>query len=274
MIVFGVFGNILNIFIYTRPALRRSCSVYFLAGSINGLVILLFGAMTRWLADGFTGLDPTRTSIYYCRFRSYLVYVIYSLAPYFTACVTIDRFCSSCTNANIRRFSSRVQIAYIVVPAVLIITSIAYIHMAIRFTIVDSVCREEPGFYTDFFPFFTTGYYFAAIVIIVIFGLGTSSNMRSQRRRIQPITTARAGASERRRARGDAQLLLILLVHVICYACLALPYHISLVIGAVKPTLLTNTTFRFIQSMAIITLNLSQSVSQFSFLLNSRHYFL
>jgi hypothetical protein len=137
--------------------------------------------------------------------------------------------------------------------------------MAIRFTIVDSVCRGEPGFYTDLFSFFTTGYYFAAIVIIVIFGLGTSSNMQSQRRRIQPIPTARV---------GDAQLLLILLVYVICYACLTLPYHISLMIGVVKPTLLTNTTFRFIQFMAIITLNLSQSVSQFSFLLNSRHYFL
>jgi hypothetical protein len=104
------------------------------------------------------------------------------------------------------------------------------------------------------------GYYFLAILIIVIFGLGTSYNVRSQRKRIQPMLT-QTTAAEKRRARGDTQLLLMLLIHVICYACLALPYHISLIIGAVKPTLLTNITFRFVQQMAIITLNLSQSVS-------------
>jgi hypothetical protein len=260
MIVFGVIGNIFSILIFTRPTLRRSCSVYFLAGSVNGLIILLFGAMTRWLADGFSHLDPTRTSLSFCRFRSYIVYVIYNLAPYFTACITIDRFCSSCTNPNIRRLSSRVRIAYTVVPIVILITLIAYIHMVIRFTIVNSVCRPEMGSYAAFFPIFTTGYYFFGIVIIVIFGLGTSYNIRSQQRRIQPIIILTT-AVERRRARGDTQLLLILLIHVICYASLALPYHISLIVGAVKPTLAVNTTFRFIQQMAIITLNLSQSVS-------------
>ena len=259
MIIFGVVGNILSILIFTRPALRRSCSIYFLAGSVNGLVIRLFGAVTRWLGDGFPNLDPTHTSLIYCRFRSYLVYVIYNLAPYFTACITIDRYCSSSPNANIRRLSARVGIAYIVIPVVILATAIAYIHMVIRFTIINSVCRPDLGFYAEFFPFFTTAYYFLAIGIIVIFGLGTSHNIRSQRKRIQPVVNVTT-AAERRRMRGDAQLLLILLIHVICYISLALPYHASLMVGAVKPALTTNTTFRFIQQMAIISLNLSQSV--------------
>ncbi len=64
--------------------------------------------MTRWLADGFN-LDPTRTSLSFYCFRSYLVYVIYNLAPYLTACKTIDRFYSSFSNANIRCLSSRIS---------------------------------------------------------------------------------------------------------------------------------------------------------------------
>jgi hypothetical protein len=208
----------------------------------------------------FVDADATRTNISYCRFRSYITYVIYNLAPYFTACITIDRFCSSCSNANIRRLSSHTRIAYIIIPIVIIITSIAYIHIVIRFTIVNSVCRPELGFYAEFFPFFTTGYYFLAILFIVIFGLGTSYNVRSQRKKVQPMIL-QTTAAEKRRARADTQLLFILLIHITCYACLALPYHISLIVGAVKPTLLTNTTFRFVQQMAIITLNLSQSVS-------------
>lgn len=271
MIVFSVIGNTLSILIFTRPSLRRSCSFYFLSGSFNGLIVLLFGAITRWLSEAFN-LDATRTSLGFCRFRSYIVYVIYNLAPYFTACITIDRYCSSCKNANIRRLSSRIGITYIVVPIIILMTSIAYIHMVIRFTIVNSICQPEIGFYAEFFPFFTTAYYFLAIVIIIIFGLGTSYNIRSQRRRIQTITIVNT-PSDRRHARVNTQMLLILLVHVICYACLALPYHISFIVGTIKPTLLTNSTFRFIQNMAIITLNLSQSVSLFfSFLINLREF--
>ena len=47
VIVFGVIGNISNIYIFTRPASYRICSIYFLAGSINGLILLLFGTTTR-----------------------------------------------------------------------------------------------------------------------------------------------------------------------------------------------------------------------------------
>ena len=257
MILFGVIGNILSILIFTRPSLRRTCSVYFLCGSVNGLVILLFGATTRWITVVYPHFDYTRTSIYFCRFRSYIVYVIYNLAPYFTACITIDRYCSSSPKANIRRLSSRIQIAYIVVPMVILITSIAYIHMAIRFTIINSICQPELGSYAEFFPFYTTAYYFLAIIIIIIFGLGTSFNIRSRRQKFQSIVSQ----AEKRRIRGDAQMLILLLVHVICYASLALPYHLSLIIAAIKPTLNKNITFRFIQNISVITLNLSQSVS-------------
>ncbi|UJR35002.1 hypothetical protein I4U23_027778 [Adineta vaga] len=267
IVLFGVIGNILSILIFTRPSLRRSCSIYFLVGSINGLIILLFGGITRWLSDGFLGINPTTNSLVYCRFRSYFVYVIYNIAPYLTACITIDRYCSSCSNANIRRFSSRISLAYLIVSLIILITSIAYIHMVFRFTIVNSVCRPEPGFYAEFFPFFTTGYYFFAIILILIFGLGTSYNIRSQRRRIQPITML-----EKRTLRGDTQLLLLLLVHVICYISLALPYHISLVFGTIYPTLTVNITFRFVQNITVITLNLSQAINFYVFTLTASLY--
>ncbi|CAF3923339.1 unnamed protein product [Adineta steineri] len=271
IIIFGIIGNILNIFIFTRPALHRSCSIYFLAGSFNGLIILIFGTLNDWFSQIFPVLNPIGTSLSYCRFLNYFIYVIYNLAPYFTACITIDRFLSSCPDANLRRLSSRPQTAYIVIPIVILMTSIAYIHIPIRYTIIRSICQPVPGFYANFFPFFTTGYYFFAIILIIIFGLGTSYNIRSRRRRIQPLVNTNR-VVERRRARGDAQLLIILFVHVICYAALALPFHITLMIAAIKPTLAVNIIFLFAQQITFVTLNLSQSISFYVFTLTAKMY--
>jgi len=261
IIVFGIIGNISNIYIFTRPSLYRSCSMYFLAGAVNGLVLLLFGTTSRWLGATFVGLDATQFSPFFCRFRNYLMNIIYDLAPCFIACVTVDRFCSSSANIRIRRLSARPQIAYAVITIITLMAFIAFIHILINYTIIDSLCKSTSEFYTRFFSFFTTVYYFTAVIIIIIFGLGTIHNVRAQRKRIQSMIL-RINKIDRRRLRNDGQLLLILIVHVACYACFAMPYNITIIAAAVKPSIVTGEAFVFIQHVAIIALNFSQAVSK------------
>ncbi|CAF1113356.1 unnamed protein product [Adineta ricciae] len=274
IVVFGVVGNLLSVYIFTRPALHRSCSIYFLAGSINGLIILLFGTFIQWLTQIFPVLYATSISLEYCRFRTFMLYVLYNLAPYFTACITIDRFCSSSVHPKLRRLSSRARIAYIVIPIIIFITALAYIHIVIRFNIRNFRCQAEAGFYQNFFPFFTTGYYFIAIFIVLIFGLGTSYNIRIQTQRIQPMisTVTNSTTREKRRARGDSQLLLMLFIHVVCYAFLALPYHLSLIAAAIQPTLPMDKIFLFVYQISYITLNLSQAINFYVFTLTANLY--
>lgn len=260
IIVIGVTGNLLNICIVTRPSLRRSCSTYFLAGAVNGLTLLLFGSMSRWIAHSFEGMDATRFSPFFCRFRNYLVHVIYDLAPYFIACVTVDRYCSSSPDANVRRWSNHPRLAYRVIVLVTLMALFAHIHILVFFDIVDSICQTRAGFYTQFFPFFSTVYYFTAVSIIIIFGLGTVVNIRGQAKRIQPL----AKVTDRIRIRNDYQVLLMLLVHVACYSCFAMPYHITLMAAVIRPVFIQSRTFLFIQTMGIIALNFSQAVSQTS----------
>ena len=259
IIIFGVIGNLSNIYIFTRPALFRSCSIYFLTGAINGLVLLLFGTTTRWLGHTYPQLDATSYSLFYCRFRNYLMNVIYDLAPYFTACVTIDRFCSSSVNANIRRFSSRPKLAYIVIIFIIITTFIAYFHNLIYYTIINDFCQTEPGFYTRFFSFFTTIYYCVAFFSILIFGLWTVHNVKQQRRRIEPMRH-RITHADRKHLRNDGQILMMLFIHVACYTLLAVPFHITLIVAAVDPFIITDSTFLFIQRITIIALNFNQAV--------------
>jgi hypothetical protein len=258
IIVIGLVGNLLNICIVTRPSLRRSCSTYFLAGSVNGLTLLLFGSVSRWIAHSFEGMDATKFSPFFCRFRNYMVNVIYNLAPYFIACVTVDRYCSSSADVHVRRWSARPRLAYKVIFLITVITVLAHIHILVLFDIVVSMCQTRPGFYTQFFPFFATIYYFTAVFIIIIFGLGTVNNIRSQAKRVQPLTMA----TDRKRFRNDYQLLLMLLVNVACYTCFAMPYHITLIAAVVHPVFIQSRTFLFVQNMTIIALNFSQAVSR------------
>ena len=256
IIVIGLVGNLLNIYIVTRPSLRRSCSTYFLAGAVNGLTLLLFGSVSRWVAHSFPRLDATTFSPFFCRFRNYLVNIIYNLAPYFIACVTVDRYCSSSGDANVRRWSTRPKLAYKVIVLITLITFLAHMHILVSFTIVEFTCQTTPGFYTQFFSFFATIYYFTAVLTIIIFGLGTIKNIRGQAKRIQPMTKA----TDRKRLRNDHQLLVMLFVHVGCYTCFAMPYHITLISAAIRPLLTQSQTFLFIQNMGIIALNFSQAV--------------
>lgn len=239
----------------------RSCSIYFLAGAVNGLLLLLFGTTTRWLGHTFDELDATRFSLFFCRFRNYLINIIYDLAPYFIACVTVDRFCSSSTDTRIRRLSAQPRIAYTVINIVTLMALLAYTHTLIYYTINDSLCQSYPGFYTRFFSFFATVYYFAAVFIIIIFGLGTAYNVRIQKRRVQTMTI-RVNQADRKQIRNDNQILFMLIVHVTCYICFAMPYYITLIVAAVVPSAVASPIFVFIQHIAIVALNFSQAVSK------------
>ena len=260
IIMFGIIGNILNIYILTRPAVRRTCSIYFLAGAINGLILLSFGSTSRWISNTFEEHDATRYSLFFCRFRNYIMNIIYNLAPYFIACVTIDRFCSSSINPSTRRWSANPKIAYKVLFIIILSTSISFSQVFFFYEIVDESCRLRSGFSTKFFPLFTTMYYLSAVFLIVAFGFGTIKNIRAQSKRIRTITNC-VNRYDRRRAKNDAQVLMMLLIQVICYALFALPYHLTVIVAAIQPLYITNRTFTFLQQMGIIALNLNHAVS-------------
>ena len=261
IIVFAIIGNISNIYIFTRPSLYHSCSIYFLAGSVNGLILLLFGTTSRWLSHTFSALDATRYSLFFCRFRNYLMGIIYDIVPYFIACVTVDRFFSSSAEVNTRRWSARPQTACTIIALIILITFAAYSHILIYYTIIDSLCQPKPEFYAKFLSFFSTVYYLTPVVIILIFGLGTTYHIRTQRNKIHTVTI-RINQKERRHLRNNGQLLIMLIAQGTCYTCLAMPYHITLIVAAIVPSLPNEPIFLFIQHVTLIALNLNQAVSK------------
>jgi hypothetical protein len=72
--IFGGFGFLSNIYVFTRPSLRGNpCSMYFLSSSIAGLIFLLVSVPFRVLQFGFN-IDPTYYLLGFCKTEYYITY--------------------------------------------------------------------------------------------------------------------------------------------------------------------------------------------------------
>ena len=108
--IFGVIGNILNIFVLSQRNLRsNACGWLFLMASIANLISILFGLITRILLGWTT--DPTETISWICKLRTFTVFSSRTIGFWLLAFATIDRWLLSSTEAN-RRKRSTLKNAY------------------------------------------------------------------------------------------------------------------------------------------------------------------
>jgi hypothetical protein len=92
LLVFGTFGNILNICIFTRPKLRFiSYPWYFLASTCSSLIALYMGCLTRVLTSFGYYPQTNIGTVIYCMLRTYLTYADLSLSLWFVTGACADR---------------------------------------------------------------------------------------------------------------------------------------------------------------------------------------
>ena len=161
--IFGLIGNICNIYLFTRPALlRTSSSLYLLATSISNLFIMIFVIPFRLFADGFN-LDPTSYSLLSCRIISYIYYICLALPPFYTVLACVDRWAASCVQVNRRRFAN-VHIAKRIIPIPIIFSCLLYSYILVTFSVDPT---PPPPFCSvdDSYAIFVLSFYFNYIFI-------------------------------------------------------------------------------------------------------------
>ncbi|CAF1030508.1 unnamed protein product [Didymodactylos carnosus] len=255
IILLGTIGNLISIYVFSRPAVRSSCSTYFFALSVNNFPVLYFGVLTRMLADGFS-IDPTRYSAFFCKFRNYFSYVVYQLTPWLTLLATIDRWCASSTNPNVRKFST-IYVSYRVIFAATLILALSNLHMFIFFEIhvKYSICIPKAGIYTKFFSTSAWIMGLLCLSLTILFGLLTMSNIRQQRCRYRQL---------------DRQLSFMVLFYALLYIILGIPFSFLTFLS----TMLTRKghVFHFITNLSRITLNMSYCLTFNMYGLGARLY--
>lgn len=69
---YGTIGHLMSIYVFTRPTLRtNSCSMYFLAASIIGLINTCYVLPIRMVQSAFVDTDPGAYSTIFCKIAWY-----------------------------------------------------------------------------------------------------------------------------------------------------------------------------------------------------------
>ncbi|CAF3504358.1 unnamed protein product [Rotaria socialis] len=153
LMILGTIRNVLNLFIFTRPRfLRSSCTLYFIAVSINNIIAIYVSIFNRLLIGGFS-IDVGLSSTIVCKLRPYIGYVILALLPYFYVLTCFDRYCSSSASVICRPWSNKTMAKRFICGAI-VLAAILYSHMSIFFQIQkvgsDTICYPEQGLYDSF----------------------------------------------------------------------------------------------------------------------------
>lgn len=228
LIVLGTIGAINNqILFLSRRSLRvSSCSLYFRVLSINDLFVLYFFVLQQWLIDQY-GLDADKKYEWYCKFRAFVNTVLYTISPYLVVLACFDRLCTSSTSARLRRIAT-IRIASILIPCVVILTSIIYFHIPIWYRLIHyptvSSCTITDQVYIRFNAILISIYLaFLPPVLMIIFCCITIVFLRQQHRRVMPTNQARL-------RQRDNQLLKMLLSYVISHVLCTIPFSTTLLI--------------------------------------------
>ncbi len=110
ILIFGLIGNVLLAFIFKSRQVtfkQSPCSLYLFSMAIINTLHILHGLISRILSAGFQ-IDPTRTSLVYCKLRPFLVSAtLPHLSRTLQCAAIINQFLATSPQVRYRQKSTR-----------------------------------------------------------------------------------------------------------------------------------------------------------------------
>jgi hypothetical protein len=215
ILVVGNIGCICNLITFTAKRLRRnSCGWYFLMSALFDFTVINFGLFTKLASEQY-GSTLQNTNLAWCRIRTYLTWVLPSIATGYLVLASIDRCLSTSTNTRLRSFS-QLKVAYRMTYVPIILYTLTTSHQLFYFIVPE--CVPLPGTYSLFLSLYSI--LWTSLIpqsAILIFGFMTYHNIRKSR---QHLVLAIIQLVNQRRNRTDSQMITITLVQVLCSSIL------------------------------------------------------
>lgn len=224
----GAIGLILNVLVFTRPALRRQpCSLYFFSATCFNLFVIFIIIPVRIVSEGFNK-ELANYNLGICKIEIFSFNVIRTIYCWLIVLACLDRYFHSSTSARLRRMSS-LKTAKLGIGITIVTITISYIHMIIYYEIynisdqfgnVVHGCYGQKGIYRTFKSFwYLTLYSICPSSLMFVFGFLTLIHLRQQRR----IAQGTPGTNQNVR-RTDSQLLRMLVGQVLAIIIATLPF--------------------------------------------------
>ncbi|CAF4031864.1 unnamed protein product, partial [Rotaria sordida] len=202
----------------TYKAFRNNqCVLYFVTESISNICQLIIYFVIYVLIT-LNGIDPGNSTLFWCKFRAMMI-ALCTVISFSTICFSAcDQYLSTNLQFNIRKLSTT-KLAQILIFTAIVISILHVIPFAIFLEIRASLCRVFNPIMSQYLSFF---YYpilsgLLPIFIASLFSILAYHNVRRIVRRQIPIV----------RRRLDRQLTAMVLVRVITFVILTLPYAIQ-----------------------------------------------
>jgi hypothetical protein len=129
-LILGISGGILNmvVFLSLKTFRDNTCAFYLTVMSFFNIGQLISGSLSRFVISGYD-IDWTITSLFYCKFRVYLVQIC-GLVSFTCLCLaTIDQYFATCKHVQWQRWSNIKFVRYITIIVIIfwMIFSILYL---------------------------------------------------------------------------------------------------------------------------------------------------
>lgn len=217
ILTFGLISNTLTVLVLCRAKLRKNtCSLYLIGASVSNTICIIDSLFYFTLNTGF-GYALVARSRLLCKLLPYLYYSTLFLASWFILLACTDRYCSTHSQAFIRRFS-HINIAKRLLVFLPLFSLLVNIHVLIY---VDWIDIGRCTFITFNFILFLYIYYvviyaFMTPILYMIFAILTILNVKRTRKRVA-LTVQKYASTiplPKRRQTLNAQLLRMVLVQV------------------------------------------------------------
>ncbi|UJR12765.1 hypothetical protein I4U23_016939 [Adineta vaga] len=241
MIIFGTFGHISNIYVFTRPSLRsNSCSWYFLAATISGLCVVIISTPLRLLSFGYS-IDYFSSSVAACKILTFIVMWVRAQYAWFITLACIDRFLCSSSSVKLRVLST-VRFASYSIPLAFLTVGLTFFHILLYYEITfpKQMCSAIRGIYQAFIGIWTLiAYSIGPPIVMLYFGLGTIQHIRQSIRRsgINPNPILNQNQQQRPK-RTDRQLMQMMFVQCIIFILTASLPAIQYIYSSIRSNLM------------------------------------
>lgn len=248
--IFGIIGNILNILVLSRRALRANpCALVFLVSSIGSLIMIISGLTTR-LTAGWA-VDLSETIGWLCKLRILVLFVSRTIFIWLIAYAALDRWLSSSNNVHLRNLST-LKNAY---RSILMVTLFSLILNGPLLYCYDANVIGTPAQcygYSDAYRLYTDLSFTCATLVVpsfimLFFGLLMINNIRQVQKRVnvRNISIVNANSTmksgimaiqqQQQKKKTDRSLLKMVFGQVLFLILCTAPYTIYKLYSTVTP---------------------------------------
>ena len=195
MYIFGFFGNLLNICVFTIwsiPRRRRnanninnqadSSSLYLLTTSVANIILIIYPLLIRIYVDGYQYLITEDNSIMLCNFRYYILQTTLLISLICICLATFDRYLITSRNVRLRQLSPTRESTKKIILIIIILCFLHSIPTAVYYDRAStSSCVIVSIIYSNYYIYFVIAVLYGVLPIcfLSIFGTLTYKQLKN-----------------------------------------------------------------------------------------------